>query len=292
MSAHATVQLRSWMFVPGNRERFFEKARSSGADAILLDIEDGVLPAEKPQARRMIAAALREEWQGPLRYVRLNALSTPWIDADLDAVIGHGLAGVCLTKVVRPQDIHELGTRLESLERRAGLEVGKMPILAAVESARGLVNAVAIADASPRVMGLMFGAEDYALDIGLGARREREAAEMLYARSCIVNAAAAANILSIDGVFPNLDDPDGLVADVRQARRLGFTSKSTFNPRQIEVINRVFSPQPDEIEYARKIAAGFREAEARGDASVAVGGQLVDRPIVLRALNILKVVGE
>jgi citrate lyase subunit beta/citryl-CoA lyase len=138
----------------------------------------------------------------------------------------------------------------------------------------------------------MFGAEDYSLDLGLGTRREKEAAELITARSLIVNAAAAANILSIDGVFPNLDDPDGLLADVRQARRLGFTSKSTFNPRQIEVINQVFSPQPDEIEYARKIAAGFREAEARGDASVAVGGQLVDRPIVLRALRILEIVGE
>src|ERR1700682_3890766 len=100
-------------------------------------------------------------------------------------------------------------------------------------------------------------------------------------------AAAASNILSIIGVVPELDDPDGLLADVRQARRLGFTSKSTFNPRQIDVINEVFSPQPDEIAYARKIAAGFREAEARGDASVAVGGQLVDRPIVLRALRML-----
>jgi citrate lyase subunit beta/citryl-CoA lyase len=280
------------MFVPGNRERFIQKARSSGADAILLDIEDGVLPAEKPEARRMIAASLREEWQGPRRYVRLNALSTPWLEPDLDAVVGPGLDGVCLTKVIKPQDIHELVARLEFLERRAGLEVGKLQILAAVESARGLVNAVAIADASPRVIGLMFGAEDYALDLGLGARREREAAEMIYARSCIVNAAAAANILSIDGVFPNLNDPEGLLADVRQARRLGFTCKSTFNPRQVDVINQVFSPQPDEIEYARKIAAGFREAEARGDASVAVGGQLVDRPIVLRALKILEFVGE
>jgi citrate lyase subunit beta/citryl-CoA lyase len=280
------------MFVPGNRERYIQKSQSSGADAILLDIEDGVLPAEKPQARRLIAAALQGEWQGPRRYVRLNALSTPWIEADLEAVVCPRLAGVCLTKVAMPHDIHELASRLEPLERRCGLAVGTLQILAAVESARGLVNAVAIADADPRVMGLMFGAEDYALDLGLGARREREAAEMIYARSCIVNAAAAARVLSIDGVFPDLNDPDGLLADVRQARRLGFTSKSTFNPRQIEVINQVFSPQPDEVEYARKVAAGFREAEARGDASVAVGGQLVDRPIVLRALRILQLVGE
>ena len=154
------------------------------------------------------------------------------------------------------------------------------------------MNAVSIADAGARVIGLMFGAEDYALDLGLGARREREAAELLFARSWIVNAATAAAVLSVDGVFPNLDDPAGLLEDVRQARRLGFTCKSTFNPRQLEVINQVFSPQPDEIAYARRIAAAFREAEARGDASVAVGGQLVDRPIVLRALRILDIVGE
>jgi citrate lyase subunit beta / citryl-CoA lyase len=281
------------MFVPGNRERFITKAAASSADAILLDIEDGVLPAEKPQARQMIATALRAGGTtGPRRYVRLNALSTPWFAPDLEAVIGPGLDGVCLTKVLKPQDVHEVAAQIEALEGRQGLEVGKLRILAAVESARGLVNAVAIADAHPRVVGLMFGAEDYALDLGLGARREKEAAELIYARSCIVNAAAAANILSIDGVFPNLDDAEGLLADVRQARRLGFTSKSTFNPRQIDVINEVFAPQPDEIAYARKIAAGFREAEARGDASVAVGGQLVDRPIVLRALKILEIVDK
>jgi citrate lyase subunit beta/citryl-CoA lyase len=289
----STAQLRSWMFVPGNRDRFIQKAKESAADAILLDIEDGVLPADKPEARRMVAEALKQPWtSGPRRYVRVNALSTPWLKPDLETVIGPGIDGICLTKVVKPQDIHDVAGMMDGLERQRGLEAGSVKILAAVESARGLINAVAIADANPRVIGLMFGAEDYALDLGLGAKREKEGAELIYARSTLVNAAAAANVLSIDGVFPNLNDPDGLLADVQQARRLGFTSKSTFNPRQIDVINQVFSPQPDEIEYARKIAAGFREAEARGDASVAVGGQLVDRPIVLRALKILEAVGE
>ena len=292
MPGSENKQLRSWMFVPGNRDRFIQKAISSSADAILLDIEDGVLPGEKHDARRMIAAALRQQGGGPRRYVRVNALSTPWLKSDLESVIGPGIDGICLTKVVTPQDILETASLIESLEKKQGLKTGQVRILAAVESARGLMNSLAIADAHPRVVGLMFGAEDYALDLGLGARREKEAAELLFARSYIVNAAAAASILSIDGVFPNLDDPVGLLADVWQARRLGFTSKSTFNPRQIDVINQVFSPQPDEVEYARKIAAGFREAEAKGDASVAVGGQLVDRPIVLRALRILEIVGE
>jgi citrate lyase subunit beta/citryl-CoA lyase len=285
-------QLRSWMFVPGNRDRFIRKAFTSSADAILLDIEDGVLPAEKADARRMIADALRAPDGGPLRYVRVNALTTPWIKSDLEAVVGPGLAGICLTKVVTAKDILETAALLESLETARGLVAGSLRILAAVESARGLLNALAIADSHPRVVGLMFGAEDYALDLGLGTRREKEASELLFARSQIVNAATAANGLSIDGVFPNLDDPDGLLADVLQARRLGFTSKSTFNPRQLDVINRLFSPQSDEIDYARKIATAFKEAEARGDASVAVGGQLVDRPIVLRALRILEAAGE
>jgi citrate lyase subunit beta/citryl-CoA lyase len=292
MPGSGSKQLRSWMFVPGNRERFIRKAFSSNADAIFLDIEDGVLPAEKAQARRMIADALQEPDGGPLRYVRVNAPSTPWLKPDLEAVVAPGLAGICLTKVARPQDVLETAALIESLEQQRGLAAGAVRILAAIEGARGLMNALAIADSDPRVVGLMFGAEDYALDLGLGTRREKEAAELIVARSLIVNAAAAANVLSIDGVFPNLDDPDGLLADVKQARRLGFTSKSTFNPRQIDVINQVFSPQSDEVEYARRIAAGFREAEARGDASVAVGGQLVDRPIVLRALRILEIVGE
>ena len=286
------AQLRSWMFVPGNRERFIQKAESSSADAVLLDIEDGVLPGEKAEARGMIAAALARSWRGPRRYVRVNARSTPWLAADLDAVVRPGLDGICLTKVTHAEDIRATAAMLDRLEAERGLEAGSVRILAAVESARGLMNAMSIADAGARVVGLMFGAEDYALDLGLGARREREAAELLFARSWIVNAATAAAVLSVDGVFPNLDDPEGLLEDVRQARRLGFTCKSTFNPRQLDVINQVFSPQPDEIAYARRIASAFREAEARGDASVAVGGQLVDRPIVLRALKILDIVGE
>jgi len=278
------------MFVPGNRDRFIQKAHTSAADAILLDIEDGVLPNEKAEARRMIAAALADAKGGPRRYVRVNALTTPWLKPDLEAVIAPNLEGICLTKVTRPSDIHDTASMIEVLEKKQGLEVGKIKILAAVESARGLMNALAIADSSPRISGLMFGAEDYALDLGLGGRRIIKKKKLLFARSQIVNAATAANVLSIDGVFPNLNDEQGLEADVRQARRLVFTSKSTFNPRQIYMINAIFSPQPDEIEYARKIAAGFREAEARGDASVAVGGQLVDKPILLRALRILEIV--
>jgi citrate lyase subunit beta / citryl-CoA lyase len=286
------AQNRSFMFVPGNKPRFLEKALGCSAHVVLFDLEDGVLPAEKPEARKMVREVLGAPAGGPRRYVRVNDRTTPWLQDDLDAVVRDGLEGIALTKVVSADDIHATSQMLEQLERDRGLEVGSTLILAAIESARGLVNAVSIADADPRVMGLMFGAEDYALDLSLGTNREKEAADLLYARSAMVVAAAAAGIVSVDGVYPNLDDPEGLVADTWQGRRLGFTSKSTFNPRQIDLINDIYSPQPDEIEYARKIAVGFREAEARGDASVAVGGQLVDKPIVMRALQLLEAAGE
>lgn len=283
---------RSWMFVPGNKERFLQKAPGAGADGILLDLEDGVLPDDKPNARKMVADALGAPWSESLRYVRVNALSTPWLGDDLEAIVRPGLDGICLTKVDRPDEVLEVDSMLSRLEKERGLEAGSVKILAAVESAIGLINAYQIASSHKRVTGIIFGAEDYALDIGLGARREKEASELIHARSTMVVAAVAARVWSVDGVYPNLEDPDGLHADTVQARRLGFSAKSTFNPRQIELINEIFSPRADEIEYARRVAQGFREAEARGDASVAVGGQLVDRPILLRALNLLESIGE
>ena len=177
---------------------------------------------------------------------------------------------------------------MSDAEQRLGIADGTIHIVAAIESASALLAAPAIAAAHPRMFGLIFGAEDYALDLGLGAQREGEARDLIYARSAIVVAAAASKILSIDGVFPNLDDQEGLERDIFQSRRLGFGAKSTFNPRQVELINTIFSPTPDELDYARKVVDAFDEAQARGDGSVAVGGQLVDLPIVLRAQRILE----
>jgi citrate lyase subunit beta / citryl-CoA lyase len=284
MSARPT---RSWMFVPGNKERFLGKAAGSGVDCVFLDLEDGVLPESKAQAREMVAAALRTPFR-PLRYVRLNAASTGWFADDLAAVIPSAPDGVCLPKCESPDQVCELAARLDDLERRSQAGPGSVRIVAAIESPAAILAAAAIARAHPRVAGLMLGAEDLALDIGLGTARQGEAAELIFARSMVVYAAAAARVASIDGVFPNLDDPDGMERDTLQARRLGFTAKSTFNPRQVEVINRIFSPRPDEIAYAQLVVDAFQAAEARGDASVAVGGQLVDRPIVLRAQRLLE----
>ncbi|MBV8593707.1 MAG: CoA ester lyase [Caulobacteraceae bacterium] len=283
---------RSWMFVPGNKPRFLEKAETLPLDVALFDLEDGVLPDEKAKARTLVAALLERAWLGPQRYVRLNAVTTPWFADDLEAVVRPGLQGVCMTKVDSVDELREGIEALGGAEASAGIEAGSVRVVAAIESARGLLAAPQIAACDGRIVALIFGAEDYALDLGLGAHRVEEAAELTYARSAIVVAAAAARVLSIDGVFPDLDDEQGCLRDMWQARRLGFTCKSTFNPRQVVMINDVFSPQEDEIAYARRLATAFDEARARGDASVAVGGQLVDLPILLRAIRVLEDIGE
>lgn len=282
-----TRPARSWMFVPGNKERFLAKAAGSDADCVLLDLEDGVLPDSKATGRDMVARALRTPFR-PQRYVRLNAVATPWFDDDLAAVIPAAPDGVCLPKCGDPEEVAAVAARIDELERATSLPPGSTRIVAAIESPAAVLRAAQIAQSHPRVIALMLGAEDLALDLGLGTAREAEAAELVFARSAVVYAAAAAHILSIDGVFPDLDNTGGMQRDAVAARRLGFTSKSTFNPRQIETINQIFSPRPDEIAYARKVVAAFEDAERLGDASVAVGGQLVDRPIVQRAQRLLE----
>ena len=288
--------LRSWMFVPGHRQKMIDKALGLDVDAIMLDIEDGVAPSEKDAARRQIAASLDQvqtaqgsgSRQGPVRYVRVNAVGHERMRADFECVIRRGLEGLVLPKVETPDQVKLVADRLDRLEPERNVARESIRLLIAVESPRGLMNALAIAMASPRVIGLMFGAEDFGKELGLPVNRVAEAKELLYARSALVMAGAAAHIQIIDGVWPDIKDSDGLQHYAIQARRLGFTGMSLIHPGQIDVINTVFSPGKEEVEYARQVVQAFEEAQARGDGSIALGGQLIDLPIVERARRTLE----
>lgn len=289
-----TKLLRSWMFVPGHRPRMIEKALGlSNVDAILLDIEDGVAPAEKDAARRQIAAALDQVAQQgaaartPARYVRVNGVGHERMYADLAAVVRPGLEGLALPKVESPEQVETVGEILDREEPERGIPRGSLRLLVAIESPRGLFQAHAIAAASPRVIGLIFGAEDFGRELGLPLRREGEARDLLYARSAFVCAAAAANVQAVDGVWPDLQDTAGLNAFARQSRRLGFTGMSLIHPSQIDPINAAFTPTSAEVEYCQQVVQAFDEARARGEGSIAFGGQLIDLPIVERARRTL-----
>jgi citrate lyase beta subunit len=287
------------MFVPAHRERMVQRALGLGEfaagapDVAILDLEDGVPPASKDEARRMIAEVLgRPSRGGPLRFVRVQRALSDAGEADLDAVVRPGLDGIIAPKVRRAEEIAWLADELVARERRAGLAAGAVHVIAAIESAAALVDAPRIAASSERVIGLAFGSEDFALDLGLPTKREGEAAELIYARSATVVAAASAGKLALDGIWPDIQDEAGLRADSLRARRLGFTGKTLIHPGQIAVVNEVFSPTAAELGEARRVVHAFEEALAKGHGAVALDGQMLDAPVVHRARRLLRAHGR
>jgi citrate lyase subunit beta/citryl-CoA lyase len=281
---------RTWMFVPGHRQRMIDKALGLSSDAVILDIEDGVPPDEKTSARKLIAEALSKTHpaEAPTRFVRVNAIGHERMEQDLDAAITPGLDGLVLPKIETVDEVLHAADSVRQRESQKGIALESIKFLVAVESPRGLLNAASLAGCCPRVIGLMFGAEDYGRELGLPTAREGEARDMIYPRSALVVAAAAAHVQAVDGVWVDINDTEGLRNFARQSRRLGFTGMSLIHPGQIEPINTAFSPTPDEIVYARKVLEAFTQATARGDGSIAFGGQLIDRPIVERARRTLE----
>ena len=284
--------MRSWMFVPGHQRRMIDKAYGLKLDVAMFDIEDGVPPGEKDTARAMMAETLARPSSDMLRFVRIHPAGTKEIEADLPAVIRSGLDGLTLTKVNCPEDVLRVSAILDEREEGVGLQRGSVRLLATIESARGLVQAAAIAASSPRLVGLMFGAEDFAMDLGLFNVRQGEAGDFLYARSALVVAAASEGLQAVDRVYIDIRNPMGLEKDTRLARDLGFTGKALIHPAQIEVVETVFRPTDAEVEYARRVVEAFEAAEADGAGAVAVDGQMIDLPVVERARRVLQLVSE
>ena len=280
------------MFVPGDRQKMIDKAVALPVDAILLDIEDGVAPAAKETARKQIAESLdriavqkkeNPSYRTPARYVRINAVGHERMNADVEYVIRPALEGLAVPKVETPDQVNVVGKILDEREPKMGMVRGSVRLLLALESPRGLFNAYAIATSSPRVIGLMFGAEDFSRELSLPLRREGEAVDLIYARSAMVTAAAAAHVQAVDGVWPNFQDMEGLKKFALQSRRLGFSGMSLIHPAQIDAVNAAFTPTAEEVDYCRRVVQAFDDARARGEGAIAFGGQLLDMPIVDRA---------
>ena len=288
--------LRSLMFVPAHRPRMVERALGQGEfapsalDVAILDLEDGVPADEKDHARAAVAAvlALPSLELDPARYVRVNS-DVQARDMDLVAAMRPGLAGIVAPKIDQADEVVKLARELDEREGGAGVTRGSIRIIPSIESARGLLEAHAIATCSDRVVALLFGSEDFARDLSLPIEREGEASELLYARSAVVVAAIAARRHAIDGIWPDVADQRGLRRDALQARRLGFSGKSLIHPGQIETINDVFSPSAEEASHARRVIDAFEGARLKGLGAVALDGKLLDPPIVERARRTLVV---
>jgi citrate lyase subunit beta/citryl-CoA lyase len=287
---------RSWMFVPGERARMIEKALTLPVDAIMMDIEDGVAPSEKENARRQIAASLdsvaarlksEPNYRTPARYVRINAVGSDRMVEDLKAVVRPGLEGLVVPKVETADQVHIVERELAREEHERKMEGGRTRLLIAIESPIGLFNAYEIAKSSPRIVGMLFGAEDFTREMNLPLRREGEAVDLIYARSAFATACAAARVQAVDGVWVDINDKDGLRRFARQARRLGMSAISVIHPNQIEEANAAFTPSKEDIAYAREVLAAFEAARAAGQGAIAFRGQLLDYPIVDRARQTL-----
>ena len=272
---------RTMMFVPGNNPAMMQDAFIYGPDSIMLDLEDSVTMAEKDAARLLVHNALKTIDYGTTEMVvRINPRNTPYGKKDVEAVVKAGVHVIRMPKTETAEEVIEVEREIERVEEELGC-VGRTQIMAAIESALGIVNAYEIAVASKRMMGIALGAEDYCAN--LKTQRTPGGAELLLARETIVVAARAAGIDALDTVYSNLDDMDTFRKEVELIKTLGFDGKSIINPRQIEIVNEVFAPTEKDIQKAQTILAAIKEAEKRGSGVIAVNGKMVDRPVVIRA---------
>lgn len=283
--------LRSLLFLPGNSPAMLLNGMVLPADAIIIDLEDAVAPDQKDAARDLVAQALKTLDFGTRQLlVRINALDTPYWREDVATVVKAGARILMPAKVSGAEYIQTLDEELSRVEEAQGLEQGSVRILALIETAQGIEEAPAIAKASSRLIGLFLGAEDLSAD--LGAERTKEGKEIFYARSRIVASAKAAGILAIDTPFTDVHDQEGLVADTRLARNMGFTGKASISPHHLKTINQVFAPTPEAILYAQEVMAVIEEGKRQGKGAVSLHGKMVDPPIVARAQKVLQMAQE
>lgn len=252
-----------------------------GPDSIMLDLEDSVSMAEKDTARLLVYNALKSVDYGDTEMVvRINPLNTPYGKKDIEAMVKAGVHVIRMPKTETAEEVREVEREIEKVEKEIGC-LGRTKIMAAIESALGVVNAYDIATASPRMMGIALGAEDYCAN--LKTQRSKGGDELRLARETIVVAARAAGIDALDTVYSNLNDMETFRNEVEFIKTLGFDGKSIINPRQIEVVNEVFAPTEKDIEKARAIVAAIKEAEKKGSGVIALNGKMIDRPVVIRA---------
>ncbi len=278
---------RSLLFVPGSREELLEKAVRYPADVLCLDLEESVLPGDKPHARELVADAIAKLSQaGRSIQVRLNSIQSEETKADLAAVAQAGLSSVLLAKTQTPQDVRDVDVLLREQELAHEITPGTIELVVAIESAQALLRCEAISHASTRLGGLMLGAEDFTFDMGV--QRTADGRELDYARSVIATCARAANLYALDTPWPEIAGVDDLVADAARARTVGFSGKYVIHPTHIEPVHAVFSPTEADVTQARSVLEAWDAAQAKGLGAVQLDGRMIDRPIVERARGVLQ----
>jgi citrate lyase subunit beta/citryl-CoA lyase len=276
---------RTMMFVPGANAAMLRDAPLYGADSVMFDLEDAVSLNEKDSARTLVHFALKTfDYSAIETVVRINGLDTVGA-LDIEAMVLAGVNVIRLPKTETAQDIIDVAAVITQVEEENDLPVGTTKMMAAIESAEGVLNARDIATASDRLIGIALGAEDYVTN--MKTRRYPDGQELLFARSMILHAARAAGIAAIDTVFSDINDTDGFIAETTRIKQLGFDGKSVINPRQIPLVNGIYAPSKAEIQQAKEVIWAIREAESKGSGVICLNGKMVDKPIVERAERVI-----
>lgn len=273
---------RTMMYVPGNNPGMVKDAHIYGADSIMFDLEDSVSLKEKDAARFLVYNALKSiDYEGTETVVRVNGLDTPFGLDDFQAIVRAKPNIIRLPKTERPEDVVEADKLITSIEKDTGIKEQSIKLMAAIESAIGIVNAYSIANASSRLVAIAIGAEDFVTD--MKTTRSPEGIELLTARSQVLLAARAAGIYALDTVFSDVNDEEGFIREVKLIKQLGFDGKSVINPKQISPIHKIYTPTKVEVEKSMKVLQAIKEAEERGSGVASLNGKMIDGPIVERA---------
>jgi len=276
---------RSMLFVPGNNPGMVRDAYIYGSDSIMFDLEDSVSAAEKDAARFLVFNALKSINYGNKELVvRINDLKSGLGILDLEAIVRAQPHVIRLPKTETAEDVLACEREIARIEAEAGIPVGKTGMMAAVESARGVLNALSIAESSKRLIGIALGAEDYVTDL---RTTRSDGTELFFARNMILNAARAAGIDALDTVYSDINNEEGFLAEAMLIKKLGFDGKSVINPRQIPPLHRVFTPSGKDLEKARAVLAAIEEAERRGSGVASLKGKMIDKPVAERARYML-----
>jgi citrate lyase subunit beta/citryl-CoA lyase len=282
---------RSMMFVPGNNPGMIKDAGIFGADCIMFDLEDSVAMTEKDSARFLVYNALTTLDYGNIeKVVRINDLSSGLGVEDLEAIVRAKPDVIRLPKTENAQDVIDCEAEIERIEREAGIPVGTTGMMAAIETAGGVLNAYEIAHSSKRLIGIALGAEDYVTD--LKTTRSDDGTELFFARGMILNAARSAGIDALDTVYSDVNNEEGFIREATMIKKMGFSGKSIINPRQIAPLHEVFMPREKDLIKARAVMEAIREANERGSGVASLNGKMIDRPVVIRARYLLELAGE
>lgn len=278
---------RTMLYVPGNNPGMIKDAHIYGSDCIMFDLEDSVSVTEKDTARLLVYKALNTlEFDKVELVVRINTLDSKIGVEDLEAMVRTRKVIIRLPKTETAQDIINCEREIERIEKENDITIGSTKMMAAIESAKGVLNAQEIAKASKRLIGIAIGAEDYVTD--LKTNRSPSGMELLFGRSMVLHAARSAGIDAIDTVYSDINNEEGFIEEVTLIKQLGFDGKSVINPKQISYVHEIFTPSQKDIEKSIAIMHAIEEAHKKGSGVISLNGKMIDKPIVERAKYVLE----